>query len=83
MIVDLDTKVIQGTPYWEDIYKFTENATSIPIPEEHEEDNTKSNVTVTSTLISYSYLMLVSLNVEWLAWIVEAPQKSIFIIKKC
>ena len=82
MIVDLDTKVIQGTPYWEDIYKFTENTTSIPIPEEHEEDNIELNVTFNSASFKCSYLMSNSLNDKWLAWTVETPQKSPFMIKR-
>jgi len=82
MIVDLDTKVIQGTPYWEDIYKFIENATSIPIPEEHEEDNVEPNVTFNSASFKCSYLMSNSLNDKWLAWTIETPQKSPFMIKR-
>ena len=66
MIVDLDTKVIRGTPYWEDIYKFTENTTSIPIPKEHEEDNVEPNVTFNSASFKCSYLMTGSLNDKWL-----------------
>ena len=67
MIVDLDTKVIQGTRYWEDIYKFTKNATSIPIPDKHKWDNVEPNVTFNFSLINCSYLMSNSLNDKLLA----------------
>ena len=35
-----------------------------------------------SALMSSSYLMSVTLNTEWLAWTVETPQKSTFMIKE-
>lgn len=51
-------------------------------PEKHVEENAGLNVTVNSALMSSSYLISATLNTEWLAWIVDTPQKSTFMIKE-
>ena len=53
-----------------------------PFLEKHEEHDTEPNVTITSALIIYSYLMLALLNAEWLVWRMKTLQNSAFMIKK-